>query len=134
MHFWVTQAAQIFAINPPPVMEMGNASGFDVELVDNGHLGRNALEAARDQLIAEGNKSPLLEAVRSMEMADQPQFHLDVDRDRANAQGITNSEINSALSGAFGSIYVNQFLRAGRVKQVYIQGEPWARMTPEDVN
>ncbi|UYH51938.1 efflux RND transporter permease subunit [Candidatus Kirkpatrickella diaphorinae] len=134
MHFWGDPAAQIFAINPPPVMEMGNASGFDVELVDNGHLGRNALEAARDQLIAEGNKSPLLEAVRSMEMADQPQFHLDVDRDRANAQGITNSEINSALSGAFGSIYVNQFLRAGRVKQVYIQGEPWARMTPEDVN
>lgn len=67
-------------------------------------------------------------------MEDAPQFHLDIDREKANALGITIADINTTIEGALGSIYVNQFLRDDRVKQVYIQGEPDARMIPDDLN
>lgn len=134
MHFWTDPEAQIFAVNPPAVMELGNATGFDLELEDNGHLGHQALLAARNQLLAEASKSHILMAVRPLGMEDAPQFHLNIDREKANALGVTNADINTTLEGAFGSIYVNQFMRDDRVKQVYIQGEPFSRMTPEDIN
>lgn len=133
-HFWMDPEAIIYAINPPAVLELGNAAGFDLELEDNGHLGHKALLAVRNQVLAEAAKNPRLMAVRPMGLEDQPQFHLDIDRERANAQGVTNAEINTTIQGAFGSIYVNQFMRSDRVKQVYIEGEAWARMTPEDLN
>ncbi|MBS1023928.1 efflux RND transporter permease subunit [Gluconobacter cerinus] len=134
MHFWMDPDAQIFAVNPPAVMELGNATGFDLELEDTGHLGHAALLAARNQVLMEAAKNPLLQAVRPLGMEDAPQFKLDINRERANALGLTNADINTTLEGALGSIYVNQFMRDDRVKQVYIQGEPWARMTPEDLN
>ncbi|EHH68207.1 efflux RND transporter permease subunit [Gluconobacter morbifer] len=134
MHFWMDPDAQIFAVNPPAVMELGNATGFDLELEDNGHLGHAALLAARNQVLGMAAKNPHLQAVRPLGMEDAPQFKLDINRERANALGLTNTDINTTVEGAFGSIYVNQFMRNDRVKQVYIQGEPWARMTPEDLN
>lgn len=133
-HFWMDPDAIIYAINPPAVMELGNATGFDVELQDAGHLGHKALLDARNKVLSEAAKNPHLQAVRPMGLEDQPQFHLDIDRERANAQGVTNAEINTTIQGAFGSIYVNQFMRSDRVKQVYIEGEASARMTPEDLN
>ncbi|NVN44508.1 efflux RND transporter permease subunit [Asaia siamensis] len=133
-HFWMDPEAIIYAINPPAVMELGNAAGFDIELEDNGHLGHKALLEARNKVLSAAAKNPLLQAVRPMGLEDQPQFHLDIDRARANAQGVTNAEINTTIQGAFGSIYVNQFMRSDRVKQVYIEGEAWARMRPEDLN
>lgn len=133
MHFWMDPAAQIFAINPPAVLELGNATGFDLELEDRGHLGHEKLLAARNQVLGMAMKDPKLQAVRPNGMEDAPQFHFEIDRAKANAQGVTNADINTAIQGAFGSIYVNQFLRSDRVKQVYIQGEASARMTPEDI-
>ncbi len=133
-HFWGDPAAQIYALNPPAVMELGNATGFDLELEDNGHIGHQAFLAARNKLLAAASKNPLLSAVRPMGLEDAPQFVLDLNREKANAQGISNADLNTTIQGAFGSIYVNQFTRNDRVKQVYIQGEPFSRMTPEDLN
>lgn len=133
-HFWGDPAAQIYALNPPAVMELGNATGFDLELEDNGHIGHQAFLAARNKLLAAASKNPLLAAVRPMGLEDAPQFVLDLNREKANAQGISNAELNTTIQGALGSIYVNQFTRNDRVKQVYIQGEPFSRMTPEDLN
>lgn len=133
-HFHGDPAAQIYALNPPAVMELGNATGFDLELEDNGHIGHQAFLAARNKLLAAASKNPLLSAVRPMGLEDAPQFVLDLNREKANAQGISNADLNTTIQGAFGSIYVNQFTRNDRVKQVYIQGEPFSRMTPEDLN
>lgn len=132
-HFWGDPDAQIFAVNPPPVMELGNGTGFDLELEDNAHLGHQALLAARNKLLAAAAKDPLLAAVRPMGLEDAPQYVLDIDREKANAQGISNADINTTIQGALGSIYVNQFTRSDRVKQVYIQGESSSRMRPEDL-
>ncbi|MFT8711406.1 hydrophobe/amphiphile efflux-1 family RND transporter [Komagataeibacter rhaeticus] len=134
MHFWMNPVAQIFAINPPAVLELGNATGFDVELEDRGHLGHARMLEARNMVLGLAAKDHRLTAVRPNGMEDAPQFHLDIDREKANALGITIADINTTIEGALGSIYVNQFLRDDRVKQVYIQGEPDARMIPDDLN
>ncbi|GBR51071.1 multidrug efflux pump acriflavin resistance protein AcrB/AcrD/AcrF [Neokomagataea thailandica NBRC 106555] len=134
MHFWMNPMAQIFAINPPAVMELGNATGFDLELEDTGHLGHDALLAARNQVLKEAAGDSLLQAVRPLGMEDAPQFAMEINRERANALGLSNADINTTVQGAFGSTYVNQFMRNDRVKQVYVQGGDWARMTPEDLN
>ncbi|CUW46967.1 efflux RND transporter permease subunit [Novacetimonas hansenii] len=134
MHFWSDPVAQIFAINPPAVLELGNASGFDLELEDRGHLGHDKLLAARNMVLGMASKDHRLVAVRPNGMEDAPQYHLDIDREKANALGVTIADINTTVEGALGSIYVNQFLRDDRVKQVYIQGEPDARMIPDDLN
>ncbi|MGS0647384.1 efflux RND transporter permease subunit [Komagataeibacter melomenusus] len=134
MHFWMDPVAQIFAVNPPAVLELGNATGFDLELEDRGHLGHTQLLAARNMVLGMAAKDRRLTAVRPNGMEDAPQFHLDIDREKANALGITIADINTTIEGALGSIYVNQFLRDDRVKQVYIQGEPDARMIPDDLS
>ncbi|GBQ53342.1 efflux RND transporter permease subunit [Komagataeibacter sucrofermentans] len=134
MHFWMDPVAQIFAVNPPAVLELGNATGFDLELEDRGHLGHTKLLAARNMVLGMASKDRRLTAVRPNGMEDAPQFHLDIDREKANALGITIADINTTIEGALGSIYVNQFLRDDRVKQVYIQGEPDARMIPDDLS
>ncbi|TPW34070.1 efflux RND transporter permease subunit [Oecophyllibacter saccharovorans] len=132
-HFWLDPQAQIYAINPPAVLELGNAQGFDLELEDNGHLGYDALIKARNSLLAAAAKDPKLMAVRPMGLEPAPQYVLNIDRQKANAQGVANSDINTTIQGALASIYVNQFLRAGRVKQVYIQGVADSRMVPVEL-
>ncbi|AZV39471.1 multidrug efflux RND transporter permease subunit [Komagataeibacter xylinus] len=134
MHFWTDPVAQIFAVNPPAVLELGNATGFDLELEDRGHLGHTKMLAARNMVLGMAAKDRRLTAVRPNGMEDAPQFQLDIDREKANALGITIADINTTIEGALGSIYVNQFLRDDRVKQVYIQGEPDARMIPDDLS
>ena len=133
-HFWSSPKAQIFAINPPAVLELGNATGFDLELEDRGHLGHQKLLEVRNMVLGLASKDPRLMAVRPNGMEDASQYHLDIDREKANAFGITIDDINTTIQGALGSIYVNQFTRNDRVKQVYIQGVPEARMLPSDLD
>ena len=132
-HFETDRDAEIFAINPPAVLELGNATGFDLELEDRGHLGHEKLMAARDQILMAAARDPRLAAVRSNGLEDAPQYKLEIDREKANALGVTNAEINTTIEGALGSIYVNQFMRNDRVKQVYIQGEADGRRLAEDL-
>ena len=133
-HFWTNPKAQIFAVNPPAVLELGNATGFDLELEDRGHLGHEKLLAARNMVLGMAAQDKRLAAVRPNGMEDASQYNLNIDREKANALGITIASINNTIQGALGSIYVNQFLRNDRVKQVYIQGIPDARMLPYDLN
>ncbi|KMQ96010.1 multidrug transporter [Lasius niger] len=133
MHFWMDPRARIFAFSPPPVSELGNATGFDLELINEGNLTREEFLARRDDILMRAARDPLLTAVRPNGMEDAAQYVLEVDRGKANAMGISNEEINDTISGALGSIYVNQFLRNNRVKQVYIQAEPSARMNERDL-
>ncbi|CAM3711010.1 efflux RND transporter permease subunit [Bordetella tumulicola] len=126
--------ARVAAFAPPAVMELGNASGFDFQLMDQAGLGHEKLSAARDQFLAEAAKSPVLVGARLNGMVDQPQYQLDIDREKARALGVAISDINTTLSTAWGSSYVNDFLDRGRVKRVYVQGQADSRMLPEDLN
>ena len=126
--------AMIFAFAPPAVMELGNASGFDLQLQDRAGLGHDKLMAARNQLLGMAAKNPKLMAVRPNGLSDNPQYLLDVDHEKANALGVAVSDINTTLSTAIGSSYVNDFIDRGRIKKVYLQGDAPYRMSPEDLS
>jgi multidrug efflux pump len=123
-----------FAFSPPAVVELGQANGFDFQLQDRGGLGHEKLMEARNQLLGMAMKNPKLIAVRPNGQDDTPQFKLDIDDVRAEALGISLTDINSVLATAWGSSYVNDFIQNGRVKKVYMQAEPKYRMLPEDIN
>ncbi|MBV7535639.1 efflux RND transporter permease subunit [Duganella sp. sic0402] len=126
--------AMVFAFAPPAVLELGNASGFDLQLQDIGGVGHEALMAARNQMLGMASQSKVLVGVRPNGMEDTPQYKITVDQQKAIALGLAVEDVNKVLSTAWGSAYVNDFVDRGRVKKVYLQGAPEARMTPEDLN
>ena len=132
-HFAGTRDALIFCFSPPAVIELGNATGFDLELVDRGHVGREKLLAARNQFLGMAALTPQLMGVRPNGIEDAPQYKLEIDREKANAVGVSIADVNTLVEGGFGSQYVNQFLRDGRVKQVYVQGKESSRMLPDQL-
>jgi multidrug efflux pump len=126
--------ARIFALVPPAVQELGNATGFDLELEDRGGLGHIEFAKARDRLVQLANESSLLANVRPAGQADTPQLHIDIDRERAGALGVPLADINATLASAWGPTYVDDFIDRGRVKRVYMQGDMQYRMSPEDLD
>ncbi len=122
-----------FAFAPPAVLELGTASGFDLRLTDNGSNGHEALIAARNQLLGMAAADKRLRSVRPNGLDDTPQFRLDIDQEKASALGISLADINSTLSSAWGSAYVNDFMDRGRIKKVYLQADAPYRMVPEDI-
>ncbi len=125
--------AKVFVLVPPAVRELGNSSGFDLELEDVGGLGHAKLLAAQDQLLAMASKDPILTAVRPNGLSDTPQLHVDIDPSRAGALGVAQSDINDTLSTAWGGSFVNNFIDRGRVKRVYLQGDAPFRSSPDDI-
>ena len=124
--------ATIVAFPPPPIFELGNATGFDVVLMDRAGIGHDGLMRARNQLLDLARQSTVLQAVRPNGPDDEPQYQIDIDWEKASAFGLPIGAINATMSTAWGSSYVNQFLDGGRVKRVFVQGDAPYRMRPED--
>ncbi|ECA8352650.1 efflux RND transporter permease subunit [Salmonella enterica subsp. enterica serovar Enteritidis] len=125
----------VFPFNMPAIVELGTATGFDFELIDQGGLGHDALTKARNQLLGMVAKHPdLLVRVRPNGLEDTPQFKLDVDQEKAQSLGVSLSDINETISAALGGYYVNDFIDRGRVKKVYVQADAQFRMLPGDIN
>jgi multidrug efflux pump len=125
--------AQAFAFAPPAVFELGNATGFDLELLDNANQGHDKLMQARNQLLGMARKDPQLRQVRANGLDDEPQYQFNVDWEKASAFGLTITDINNTLSAAWGSQFVDDFIDRGRVKRVFIQGTAPSRMLPQDL-
>jgi multidrug efflux pump len=125
--------AFIFAVSPPPIPELGSSTGFAFRLEDRGGLGHEALLNARNQLLGMASQSKVVAGVRPEGLEDAPQLQVEIDRDKANALGITFDAINSTLSTAIGSAYVNDFPNRGRLQRVIVQADAPARMQPDDI-
>ncbi len=125
--------AFIFALSPPPIPELGNATGFTFRLQDRGGNGHAALLAARNQMLGMAAQSKVLAGVRPDGLEDAPQLQMDVDRDKASALGVSFDAVNAALSTALGSSYVNDFPNAGRLQRVVVQADAPTRMQPDDL-
>ena len=125
--------AFIFALSPPAIPELGVSSGFTFRLQDRGGNGHDALVAARNQMLGMASKSKILAGVRPDGLEDAPQLQVDIDRDKASAQGVSFAAINNAISTALGSAYINDFPNAGRLQGVVVQAEAEARMQPDDI-
>jgi multidrug efflux pump len=126
--------AIVFPVNPPPIAELGNATGFTFRLQDRAGVGHDALVAARNQMLGMASKSKLLAGVRPEGLEDAPQLQLDIDRDKANALGVSFADINGTLSTALGSSYVNDFPNQGRQQRVIVQADAPQRLQPEDLD
>ncbi|HWA91089.1 MAG TPA: efflux RND transporter permease subunit [Rhizomicrobium sp.] len=125
--------AMAFALVPPAVPELGQSSGFDVEMEDRGNLGHDGLMKARNQFLGLAAQDRLLAGVRPNGLDDSPQLHIDIDQTKASALGLSLADINNTLSAAWGGQFINDFVDRGRVKQVYMQADAPYRMTPEDL-
>ncbi len=125
--------AFVFPLSPPPIPELGTATGFNFRLQDRGGLGHEALLAARNQMLGMASQSKVLQGVRPDGLEDAPQLQIDIDRERAAAQGVGFDAINSLLSTALGSSYANDFPSQGRLQRVVVQADAPARMAPEDL-
>ena len=132
-YFFSIKDAMVFAFAPPAVLELGNATGFDIYLQDQAGVGHEALMQARNQFLQLAAQNPVLQRVRPNGLNDEPQYQLLIDDEKASALGVSLADINNTISIAWGSKYINDFIDRGRVKKVYAQGEPGARMSPEDL-
>ncbi|MBI6548759.1 efflux RND transporter permease subunit [Xenorhabdus lircayensis] len=125
----------VFAFNIPSIVELGSASGFDFQLIDKGNLGHEALTAARNQLLGMVAQHPdMLRSVRPNGQNDTQQYRIHINKEKAEALGISTTNINSTLSTMFGGAYINDFIDRGRVKKVYIQADAPYRMLPSDIS
>ncbi|MEC5342317.1 efflux RND transporter permease subunit [Brenneria populi] len=124
----------VIATNVPAIIELGTATGFDFQLIDQANLGHEKLTQARNQLLGMAAQRPdMLVQVRPNGLEDTPQFRLDIDHEKAQALGVSLSDINATLATVLGGTYVNDFTDRGRVKKVYVQGDAKFRMLPDDI-
>jgi HAE1 family hydrophobic/amphiphilic exporter-1 len=126
--------AMVFAFAPPAVLELGQAKGFDFQLLDRGGLGHEKLMAARNQVLGMAAQDKRLTKVRPNGLEDVPEYHIDVNWETAGALGVPITTIQNTISAAFGSAYVNDFIQGGRVKRVYAQADAPHRMLPSDLD
>jgi multidrug efflux pump len=124
---------KISAVQPPPIDNLGNTSGFSFRLQDRGQRGYADLMRARDQLLAAAARSPILQDVYVEGLAPAPQIELVIDREKASALGVTFEEINNAISTSLGSAYINDFPNRGRMQRVIVQADRNARMQPDQI-
>lgn len=126
--------AIVIAFNVPAIVELGTATGLDFQLLDQANLGHEKLTAARNQLLGMAAQRPdTVVGVRPNSMEDTPQFRIDIDQEKAQALGVSLSDINATLATALGGSYVNDFIDRGRVKKVYVQADAPFRMLPSDI-
>ncbi|MBN2329609.1 MAG: efflux RND transporter permease subunit [Candidatus Omnitrophica bacterium] len=126
--------AMVFAFAPPAVVELGQAKGFDFELLDFGGLGHADLMEARNQILSMAAQSPVLTKVRPNGLDDVPEYRVNVDWEKAGVLGVPINSIHNTIAAAFGSAYVNDFIQGGRVKRVYVQADAPYRMLPKNLD
>jgi multidrug efflux pump len=132
--FFMMRDAQVFPLVPPSVQELGNATGFDIQMEGHGDISHAQLIQYRNMVLGMAAQDPQLAGVRPNSLDDTPQLHINIDQPKASALGISLSDINSTLSAAWGSTFINDFVDRGRVKRVYMQGDAPFRMTPQDLD
>jgi len=133
-HFAGIRSGLVVAFAPPAVSELGNATGFDFELLDRRNAGHRQLLESRNQLMQVVGGSPVIGSLRPNGLEDEPQYRLDIDWEKASALGISINDISNTLGAGWGSAYINQFVDHGRVKRVFIQGDAGSRMLPQDLD
>ena len=126
--------ARVNVLVPGAIRGLGQSNGFTLELLNTGGLPRDAFKAARDKILAEAVADPVLAQVRLTDLDDQPTLKVDLDQAKMQVMGLSQSDVNSTLSTAWGGRYVNDFNDRGRVKRVFVQGDAPYRHAPEDLS
>lgn len=128
-----TKEGMVMSLMPPAIDELGNSSGFTMQLLDQASQGRAALQAAQGQLLEMAAKNKLLAGVYPDSLPPGTGIRLKIDRTKAELLGVSFNDLNDMLSAAMGSMYVNDFPNAGRMQQVIIQAQAGSRMQLDQV-
>ncbi|QIG79863.1 efflux RND transporter permease subunit [Stakelama tenebrarum] len=126
--------AMIIPVVPPAVQELGNATGFDLQLVNTGNLSHEELVERRNMMLGMAAQNANVTGVRPMNLDDAPQLKVDIDQNKATALGLDLTAVDTTIAAAWGGSYINDFIDRGRVKRVYLQADAEHRMAPEDLN
>jgi multidrug efflux pump len=126
--------ARVFALVPPAIRGLGQSNGFTMELQNTSGMTAEKFNDAKDRLLALANADPALTAVRLTELPDVGTLKVDVDQQKLAAFGLSQADVNTTLSTAWGGRYVNDFVDRGRVKRVFVQGDAPYRAAPTDLN
>ncbi|MGL1955918.1 MAG: multidrug efflux RND transporter permease subunit [Colwellia sp.] len=130
---WSLPDAQIMVFSPPPISGLGSSAGFEFKLQDSEGRDPAKLAQVMNGLIYEANQQPELSRVFSTFRANVPQYFLEVDRNKAKAQGVALSDIFITLQAQLGSLYINDFSQFGRTYRVTIQAQTKFRKDPSDL-
>jgi multidrug efflux pump len=127
------QDAFIAVFPPPPVMGLGTIGGFRMQIEDRSGLGFEELYKQTQNLMAKGSQDPALQGLFSSYQVNVPQVDAEVDREKAESQGVSVQELFDTMQVYLGSLYVNDFNDFGRTYPVTAQAEPQFRLQPEDI-
>lgn len=127
------QEAVTFCLNPPAIMGLGLSSGLQMQLLDINSLGAQQMMKAIEDIREAAAKDPRIASVSSLYQGDVPQYQIDIDRNKAEMQGVAVSDIYSVLSQFMGASYVNDFVDFDRTFQVTMQADGASRANPDNV-
>jgi HAE1 family hydrophobic/amphiphilic exporter-1/multidrug efflux pump len=119
--------------NPPPIMGLGNAGGFEAYLQSRGDSDPKKLAEVLDSFLGALRQEPTLTGINSFYRASVPQLRVEVDEPKAISLGISLADVYTTLSSTMGALYVNDFNRSGRTYKVQMQADAAYRMTPQDL-
>jgi multidrug efflux pump len=125
--------ARVFALIPPAIRGLGQSDGFTMQLQNASGMSQADFNAARDKLLEAARSDPALASVRLTELPDIATLKIDMDARKLAALGLSQADVNTTLSTAWGGRYVNDFVDRGRVKRVYVQGDAPYRADPSNL-
>ncbi|MBQ2262909.1 MAG: efflux RND transporter permease subunit [Loktanella sp.] len=133
MAFMSNRAGQVFVMQPPAIMGLGNTDGFSMYLVDQGGRGTDALIAAANTLVANSQNSSLVTSIRATGTSQAAALRIDIDQEKAESFGVSLPAINEMLSVIFAGREVNDFVMGAALRPVIVQADAAYRMQPEDI-
>ncbi len=122
-----------FPINPPSIPGLGTQGGFEFWLQNRGQGGAARLAQVTREIIAKAKERPEVTRLNTTINASSRQLKINVDRSKSETLGLPVPDVYAALQALFGSLYVSQYNKYGRVWQVILQAEPEFREKPEDI-
>ena len=125
--------AAIFTLSPPAIDGLGMAGGFEYQLISTGNASVQDIAAFTDNFVAKANQDSTLQNVYTQFQANVPQYQLDIDYEKALAQGVDITELHNTLASTLSYAYINDFNKLGRVFKVFMQAEGDYRNKIEDL-
>lgn len=127
------ETANVIGFNPPTIPGLSTTGGFELYIQSRGEGDTQRLNEVAQEFVAKARKRAEFAGVVSTLRANSPELYVEVDREKAKALGVNLTDIFQTIQASFGSLYVNDFNKFGRVYRVQLQAEPQFRATPDDI-
>jgi hydrophobe/amphiphile efflux-1 (HAE1) family protein len=131
--FYAIPGARVFAFGPPALPGYGSVSGFTMQLQDKSGGSVEQLSTYVNQVIAAASKRPEIGRVTTTFQPSTPQVKVELDREKARTLGVPVDSVFQTLQAYLSGLYVNDFVKFGRVYKVFLQAEPQYTNSPDDI-